>query len=603
MSDLSNIRNFCIIAHIDHGKSTLADRLLELTGAVTAREFRDQFLDANEIERERGVTIKAKAITLAYQLAGKDYQLNLIDTPGHVDFSYEVLRSLKACEGALLVVDATQGVEAQTVANTLLARQANLHIIPLINKIDSGAARPDEVSEEMAKVLDVNPQDIIPVSAKAGTNVAQVLEAVVKRIPAPQGDIAQPLQALIFDSVYNEYRGVIVYVRVINGRLKKGDEIRMTHANRVFQVEEVGRFRPKIVPTTEIHAGEVGYVIAGVKNIRDVHIGDTITQAEAVGVKALPGYQEPLPMVFAGFYPAGETDFNQLKKAVERLGLNDASFTYETETSEALGFGFRCGFLGLFHMEIIKERLEKEESVEVLRTAPNVTYEVVVRQKGQTRTLRIDNPAKMPDESELVEIREPIVRLNLIIPSANMGALMQLCENRRGVFIKTSYISTTRAMLVYDLPLAEVIYDFYDKLKSATRGYGTMDYSFMGYRTGELVKLRILVASKEVDALSSVVHQSNGETRGREIIKVLRQQIPRQLFEVALQASIGKRIVARESIKPFAKHVTGKCYGGDITRKRKLWAKQKLGKKKMKSIGQIDIPQEAFMAVLTAPAK
>ncbi len=600
MTELQYIRNFCIIAHIDHGKSTLADRLLELTGAVSAREFRDQFLDDNDIERERGVTIKAKAVTLAHEYAGKKYQLNLIDTPGHVDFSYEVLRSLKACEGALLVVDATQGVQAQTVANALLARQAKLHIIPLINKIDLNTARPDEIRDEMVKVLNITPQEIIQVSAKDGTNVPRVLEAIIERVPVPQGNISQPLQALIFDSVYNDYRGVIVYIRVVNGTLKKGDTILMMHTKRMFKIEEVGQFSPKMVPVKELHAGEVGYVIAGIKNIRDIQVGDTIILKDVVDVKPLPGYREPQPMVFAGFYPVGKTDFNQLKKAIERLGLNDASFTYGPETSEALGFGFRCGFLGLFHMEIIQERLEREEDVEVLRTAPNVTYEVVVRQSGQTRTLRIDNPAKLPDESTVMEIREPIVRVNLIVPSTSLGALMQLCKNRRGILIKTDYISPTRATLVYDLPLAEIIYDFYDKLKSATHGYGTMDYSFMGYRASELIKLRILVASKEVDALCSIVHRSYAERRGREIIKILRKEIPRQLFQVALQASIGKRIVARESIKPLAKNVTGKCYGGDITRKRKLWAKQKEGKKKMKSVGQVDIPQEAFIAVLTS---
>jgi len=438
------------------------------------------------------------------------------------------------------------------------------------------------------------------VSAKEGTNMPRVLEAIIERVPVPQGNISQPLQALIFDSVYNDYRGVVVYVRVVNGTLKKGDTILMMHTKRMFKVEEVGRFSPKMVPVKELHAGEVGYVIAGIKNIRDIQVGDTIILKDVVDVKPLPGYREPQPMVFAGFYPVGKTDFNQLKKAIERLGLNDASFTYGPETSEALGFGFRCGFLGLFHMEIIQKRLEREEDVEVLRTAPNVTYEVVVRQKGQTRTLRIDNPAKLPDESTVMEIREPIVRVSLIIPSTSLGTLMQLCKNRRGISIKTDYISPTRATLVYDLPLAEIIYDFYDKLKSATHGYGTMDYSFMDYRVSELVKLRILVASKEVDALSSIVHRSYAERRGREIIKILRKEIPRQLFQVALQASLGKRIVARETIKPLAKNVTGKCYGGDITRKRKLWAKQKEGKKRMKSVGQVDIPQEAFIAVLTS---
>jgi len=597
---ISNIRNFCIIAHIDHGKSTLADRILELTKAISPRELRDQFLDSNEIERERGITIKAKSISLDYQYNNQPYLLNLIDTPGHVDFSYEVLRSLKACEGALLLVDATQGVQAQTVANALLAEDANLEIIPLINKIDAPLARPDTVKEEMEHVLGINPEKITLVSAKEGTNVPEVLERIVREIPPPSGSLKAPLQALIFDSVYDPYRGVVVYVRVVNGVIKKGAEILMLNANHIFQVEEVGKFKPKMVPIDELCAGEVGYVISGIKNIRDVKIGDTITLTKIEGVQPLPGYREPLPMVFCGLYPSTNSNFRELQTALERLSLNDSSFQYEPETSAALGNGFRCGFLGLLHMEIAQERLIREEGAEVIQTAPNVTYEVVLREGGMLKTIRIDNPAKFPDEGSLVEIREPMVRLSLIIPAESIGSIMKLCEQRRGRHIKTEYISPTRVILNYDIPLAEIIYDFYDKLKSATRGYGTMDYSFVDYETADLIKLRILVHGVEVDALSTIVHHSVAEFKGRQIIRILRKEIPKHLFEIALQASIGKRIVARETIKPLAKNVVGKCYGGDITRKRKLWEKQKEGKKRLKSVGQVEIPQKAFMSVLSS---
>lgn len=598
------IRNFCIIAHIDHGKSTLADRILELTGAVSPREFHDQFLDSHEIERERGVTIKAKAVTLRYQYQGQDYILNLIDTPGHVDFSYEVLRSLKACEGALLVVDATQGVQAQTVANITLAREAHLKIIPIINKIDLAQARPDEVVEEMKITLGINPEEIIRVSAKHGTNVPAVLEAVVQQVPAPVEIKLAPLRALIFDSIYNDYRGVIAYVRVVDGSIKKGTEVIMLHTNQSFKVEEVGIFKPRMLEVNCLSNGEVGYVIGGIRNIHDVKIGDTITLASHVasmgGVKPLPGYQEPVPMVFCGFYPINSANFNQLKTALERLSLNDSAFCSEPEESVALGNGFRCGFLGLFHMEILRERLVRDENVEVVQTAPNVTYEVVIKEEGHVKTMRMDNPAKLPDENKLVEIREPMVRVSLILPVENIGGVYQLCETRRGRLVETKYISSTRVILIYDIPLGEIIYDFYDKLKSTTRGYGTMDYTFIGYEPGNLVKLRILVAGVEVDAFSNMVHFTKAESRGRRIIQVLRKEIPRHLFQIALQASVGKRIVARENIKPLVKNVTGKCYGGDITRKRKLWAKQKEGKKRLKTIGRVEIPQQAFMAVLSA---
>lgn len=600
---IKNIRNFSIIAHIDHGKSTLADRILEITGAISPREFRDQYLDDNEIERERGITIKSKSASLLYKYNNEQYLLNLIDTPGHVDFSYEVLRSLKACEGAVLLVDASQGVQAQTVANTFLAVDSNLELIPVINKIDSPLARPSEVREEMKKILSIEPEKTSLVSAKEGTNITEVIERVIREVPPPQGDISKPLQALIFDSVYDPYRGVVIYVRLINGSIKRDDEIIMINAKQEFEVEEVGIFKPKMTRVKELKAGDVGYVISGIKNIREVKIGDTITLKKSPQVRALPGYREPLPMVFCGFYPTTDSNYKDLQTALERLGLNDSSFNYEPETSEALGYGFRCGFLGLLHMEIVQERLSREEEVEVVQTAPNVTYEVLVREKGELKTLRIDNPARFPEEHNIVEIREPMIRLSIIIPSENIGTIMKLCDNRRGRLIKTEYISSTRVILNYDIPLAEIIYDFYDKLKSATRGYGTMDYSFTDYQASDLTRLKILVGGVEVDALSVIIHRSMAESKGRQIIKILREEIPRHLFQVALQASVGKRIIARENIKPLAKNVTGKCYGGDITRKRKLWAKQKEGKKRLKSVGKVEIPQKAFLAVLSGDEK
>ncbi|MEW6027708.1 MAG: translation elongation factor 4 [Planctomycetota bacterium] len=600
---MQNIRNFCIIAHIDHGKSTLADRLLELTGAVSARELRNQFMDNGEIERERGITIKAKAVLLKYRLNNQNYILNLIDTPGHVDFSYEVLRSLKACEGALLLVDASQGVQAQTVANSLVAMEANLKIIPVINKIDMPAANIEAVRDEIQNILGIPPEEIINVSAKQGTNADKILEAVVNRIPPPTGDLNKPLKALIFDAVYDDFRGVVIFVRMIDGSVKANDEIIMIRNNRAFKVEEVGIFTPKMVKVQKLSAGDVGYIISGIRNSREVKIGDTITLEGATEVAPLPGYREPLPMVFAGFYPTQDSDFNVLKKALEKLSLNDSAFTFEPETSEALGMGFRCGFLGLLHMDVIKERLRREQKADVVQTAPNVPYEVTITEGGLSKTLRIDNPAMFPDETTIREVKEPIVKLSIIIPSENIGNIMALCENKRGEHIKTEYISPTRVILHYDIPMGEIIYDFYDKLKSATHGFGTMDYVFIGYKPGDLVKLRIFVANVEVDAFSAIVHRDVAESKGRRIIHTLRSEIPRHLFQVALQAAVGKRIVARENISPLAKHVTGKCYGGDITRKRKLWAKQKEGKKKMKSIGSVEIPQSAFIAVLSGEEK
>ncbi|MBI3267744.1 MAG: elongation factor 4 [Planctomycetes bacterium] len=596
-----SIRNFCIVAHIDHGKSTLADRLLELTGTITARESRQQFLDSHAIERERGITIKAKAVAMRYDFGGEEYQLNLIDTPGHVDFTYEVSRSLAACEGAILLVDATQGVQAQTVANAFLAMEARLEIIPVVNKIDSPLARVDEVIEEMVNSLAVKAEEVLQVSAKTGAGCEALLERVIRGVPPPKGRLDSPLRALIFDSVYDEYRAVVVYTRVVDGVLRPGEEIRMMGTGNVFQIEEVGKFRPKMAPVKSLEMGEVGYVVAGIKNIRDVKIGDTVApKLIPAGLQALPGYREPLPMVFCGFYPTNDSDFKTLKQSIERLSLNDSSFTFQPETSEALGFGFRCGFLGLLHLEIVQERLERDEGVEVIQTAPNVTYEVMYNELGETKTKRVDNPADLPEEHEILEMREPISRVAIIVPKDSVGPIMALCMERRGVYVKTEYISPTRAMLTYDIPFAEIVFDFYDKMKSLTRGYGTMDYHILGYKAATLVRLDILVAGDPVDALSTIVHKEQAELKGRRMITVLRREIPRHLFEIPLQASIGKRIVARETIRALAKNVTAKCYGGDISRKRKLWEKQKEGKKKMKNVGRVEIPQKAFMAVLTA---
>jgi len=590
------IRNFCIIAHVDHGKSTLADRLLQKAKAIDPRQFRDQVLDDMDLERERGITIKAKAVVLSHQAGGETYCLNLIDTPGHVDFSYEVSRSLAACEGALLVVDASQGIQAQTVANFFLALEHDLAIIPVINKIDMQMARPQDVSEEMEKTLGMTAGEIIKASAKEGIGIDEIFDAIVKRIPPPKGKAHGPLRALIFDSVFNDYRGVIVYIRVVDGTIKRGDSIAMMKTGHTFVVDEVGVFSPtKMIPRDKLSVGEVGYCIANIKSIHDVKVGDTITSAAERASTPLPGYKEPLPMVFCGLYPTVDTNFHVLREALEKLSLNDSAFSYEPETSQALGFGFRCGFLGLLHMEIVQERLERESKIDLVQTAPNVTYEVLT---NKAEVLRIENPAALPEGGVVEEIREPMVRASLILPADCIGIIMRLAEDRRGRFVRQEYLSPTRAILTYDLPLAEIIYDFYDKLKSATRGYGTMDYEFTGFEAADLVKLDILVAQKRVDAFSSIVHRSEAETRGRRLVKKLRKEIDRHLFEVVLQAAIGTRIIARESIAPLSKHVTGKCYGGDITRKRKLWAKQREGKKRLKQIGQVEIPQQAFLSVL-----
>ena len=592
---IEEIRDFCIIAHIDHGKSTLADRFLLMTGAISPREFRDQVLDDMDLERERGITIKARAVTLDYVSGGKTYQLNLIDTPGHVDFSYEVSRSMAACEGALLLVDASQGVEAQTMANAYLALGHDLTIIPILNKIDLSSARPEEVIEEMKTAVGIEPADVLRVSAKTGQGVRELLEAILLRVPPPEGDPQADLQALIFDATFDDYRGVITYLRVVNGTVRVRDQVRLMKSGGTYEVAELGRFRPKMSACDELRAGEVGYLIAGIKGLTDVKIGDTVTDVRAKGVKSLPGYKEPQPMVYCGLYPAIRSDVNDLRRALEKLRLNDSSFTYEPESSVALGFGFRCGFLGLLHMEIVQERLERESDVEVVQTAPSVTYHVLTT-KGELKV--IYNPSDVPPANEIQEFREPIMQVSFILPAESIGAVMKLCEERRGRYKRTEYLRTTRVLMIYDLPLSEIIYDFYDKLKSATRGYGTMDYELIGYESADLVKLDVLVAGQAVDALSLIVHRDQAYHKGRRLVRKLQKEIERHLFEIAIQAAIGSRVIARETIRPLAKNVTAKCYGGDITRKRKLLEKQKEGKKRMKQVGRVRIPQEAFLAVL-----
>jgi len=593
-----NIRNFCIIAHIDHGKSTLADRMLQRTGAITDREMREQMLDGMDLERERGITIKASAVSVRYHRDGEDYLFNFIDTPGHVDFHYEVSRALTACEGAILVVDATQGVEAQTVANAYLAIDANLEIIPVVNKIDLPSARPEEVAMEVESVLGLPAEGCIFCSAKTGEGIDELLEAIAIRLPGPGGDPSAKTQALIFDSEYDDYRGVIVYFRLFNGRLRIGDRIRMMGTGRTCHVTDLGKFMPKMTSFKQpMAAGEVGYMVAAIKTLADVNIGDTITLDAHPADHALPGYREPLRMVFCDFYPAGETQFEQLRDAVDRLHLNDASFTYAPQTSDALGFGFRCGFLGMLHMEIIQERLEREGGVQLIQTAPTVTYEVL---QSDGETLQITNPADLPDPSLVREIREPVVKVEIITPVESIGELMKLCETRRGIYKGQQFLSETRQILEYELPLAEIIYDFYDKLKSITRGYGTMDYHLIRFRADRLVKMDILVNGQQVDALSVIVHREKAEQRGRNLLIRLKKEIDRHLFEIPLQAALGGKIIARETIKSVGKNVTAKCYGGDVTRKRKLLEKQKEGKKRMKRVGTVDIPQKAFMAVLEA---
>jgi GTP-binding protein LepA len=595
MMPTSRIRNFSIIAHIDHGKSTLADQFLLKTGAITARDFRAQVLDDMDLERERGITIQMHPVTIYHEHGGERYEINLIDTPGHVDFNYEVSRSLAACEGAILLVDATQGVQAQTVANAFLAMEHELTIIPVLNKIDMAIARAEEVTAEMEQALGIIPADVLRVSAKTGMGVDAVLEAIITRIPQPAGGADEPLRALVYNSHFDTYKGVVVYIRVREGTLRKGQRVRLMRGGTEHVVTDLGQFRPSPTPVEELGPGQVGFLMAQIKGLGDVHIGDTVTDALQPAVNPLAGYKEPQPMVFSGLYPVNNQDFEELRESLARLRLNDASFSYLPESSEGLGFGFRCGFLGMLHREIIQQRLERMSNLELVQTAPNVTYEVLTR-KGEI--IAIDNPQKVPDAGQIEEFREPFVRISFLVPSVNIGDLMQLCSERRATYLRTEYLSPTRAILVYELPLAEVIYDLYDKLKSVTHGYGTMDYDFLGYRAADLVRLDVLVAGKRVDALSTIVHRSLAERRGRKLVQKLRGEIDRHLFEIAIQAAIGGRIVARETIKAVKKNVTAKCYGGDITRKRKLWAKQAAGKKRMKQVGQVEIPQEAFLAVL-----
>jgi GTP-binding protein LepA len=589
------IRNFCIIAHIDHGKSTLADRLLELTGALSQREMTAQVLDSMDLEKERGITIKAKSIRLHYRSSeGQEYQLNLIDTPGHVDFSYEVSRALSACEGALLVVDASQGVEAQTVANTFLAAQHNLTIIPVINKIDLPAARPDEVKAQMESVLAIPATDALNISAKSGLGVEKVLEAIVSRVPPPAGSAEAPLRALIFDSWFDAYRGAVVLVRVVDGCLRPRQRIRLCFNNEVYEVESLGALTPKPAVLQELSAGEVGFVIANIKRVADSRVGDTVIEADRPA-PALPGFEAIKPMVFAGLYPVQAHHYEALRDALGKLQLNDAAFFYEPENSVALGFGFRCGFLGLLHMDIVQERLEREFGIDLITTAPSVRYRITT---SSGEVLEVDNPTKFPSPSEIAKIEEPVITAMIITADDSVGAILQLCEEKRGVQKGFEYLSPTRVMLTYELPLNEIVLDFYDRLKSVSRGYASLDYHLAGYREGDLVKLDVLVGGEPVDALTLVCHREQSYERGRELVTRLRKLIPRQMFEVPLQAAIGSRVIARETISPIRKNVLAKCYGGDITRKRKLLEKQKEGKRRMKRVGRVDIPQEAFLAVL-----
>ncbi len=589
-------RNFSIIAHIDHGKSTLADRLIEETGLLSKRDMEDQILDNMDIERERGITIKLQAVRLIYNAKdGEEYILNLIDTPGHVDFNYEVSRSLAACEGAILVVDASQGIEAQTIANVYLALDNDLEVVPVINKIDLASARPDEVKAEIENVIGLDAENAPLISAKAGINIQDVLEAIVSDVPAPGGDSDAPLQALIFDSYYDQYRGVIASVRVVQGKIKAGMKIRMMAIGKDFEVDEVGIFAKGLLPVDELSAGDVGYVNAGIKNVRDTRVGDTITAADRPAAEPLPGYKKVTSMVFCGIYPADGARYEDLKEALAKLQLNDASLLYEPETSIALGFGFRCGFLGLLHMEIIQERLEREFNLDLVTTAPSVIYKVI---KTDGTELWVDNPTNLPDPVEIDTMEEPIVDATIMVPSEYLGAVMELCQERRGTYINMDYIEETRVSLHYELPLNEIIYDFFDALKSRTRGYASLDYEIKEYRPAKLVKLDILLNGELVDALSFIVHEEKAVGRGRAITKKLKESIPRQMFEIPIQAAIGNKIIARETLSALRKDVLAKCYGGDISRKRKLLEKQKEGKKRMRQVGSVEVPQEAFMAVL-----
>ena len=589
-------RNFSIIAHIDHGKSTLADRLIEDTGALSSREMENQVLDQLDLERERGITIKAQAVRLDYEaLDGETYRLNLIDTPGHVDFTYEVSRALAACEGALLVIDATQGIEAQTLANVYLAMEHDLTIIPIINKIDLPSADPERVRHEVEDVIGIDASDAILVSAKTGVGINEVLEAIAHRIPAPNGSETEPLRALVFDSYFDSYKGVILYVRVVDGSIRKGMRIRMMATGKTFEVTDVGVFRPQLSAVDELETGQVGFFAAGIKNVTDARVGDTVTAADRPAKASLPGYRKVTPMVFCGLYPVETSEYDALRDALEKLQLNDASLVFEPETSVALGFGFRCGFLGLLHMEVIKERLEREYDLSLLTTAPNVIYHAYLT-NGER--LDIDNPSNLPDATTIDHIEEPYVKATVIVPKEYVGAVMELSQEKRGEYDTMTYLDASRVLLTYQLPLSEIIYDYFDRLKSATRGYASLDYELSNYRSSELAKLDILLNGEPVDALSAIVHRDRAAFRGRQLAEKLRGIIPRQMFEIPIQAAIGNKVVARETVKAMRKDVLAKCYGGDISRKRKLLEKQKEGKKRMKQVGSVQLPQEAFMAIL-----
>ncbi|AAT56517.1 MULTISPECIES: elongation factor 4 [Bacillus] len=592
----SKIRNFSIIAHIDHGKSTLADRILEKTNALTQREMKAQLLDSMDLERERGITIKLNAVQLNYKAKdGEEYILHLIDTPGHVDFTYEVSRSLAACEGAILVVDAAQGIEAQTLANVYLALDNNLEILPVINKIDLPSADPERVRQEVEDVIGLDASEAVLASAKAGIGIEEILEQIVEKVPAPTGDSEEPLQCMIFDSLYDPYRGVIAYIRVVNGTVKVGDKVRMMATGKEFEVTEVGVFTPKTTQRDELTVGDVGFLAASIKNVGDTRVGDTITHAKRPAAEPLAGYRKLNPMVFCGLYPIDSARYNDLRDALEKLELNDSALEFEPETSQALGFGFRCGFLGLLHMEILQERIEREFKIDLITTAPSVIYKVFLT-NGED--MIVDNPSNMPDPQTIDRVEEPFVKAAIMVPNDYVGAVMEICQGKRGTFIDMQYLDETRVTLTYEIPLSEIVYDFFDQLKSNTKGYASFDYELIGYKPSKLVKMDILLNSEQVDALSFIVHRDSAYDRGKVIVEKLKELIPRQQFEVPIQATIGNKVVARSTIKAMRKNVLAKCYGGDISRKRKLLDKQKEGKKRMKSVGSVEVPQEAFMAVL-----
>lgn len=590
-----NIRNFCIIAHIDHGKSTLADRILEKTGAITKRESRDQMLDSMDLERERGITIKLNTVELTYKKGNEEYLLNLIDTPGHVDFSYEVSRSLAACEGAILVVDAAQGIEAQTLANMYLAIENNLTIIPIINKIDLPNANVDKVKKEIIDSFGFKEEDIILTSAKTGYGIDELLDAIIEKIPSPNGNDNDRLQALIFDSIYESYRGAIIWIRVVNGTVSVGDKIKMISSNNEYEIVELGKHNPWETKVKTLRSGEVGYLCASIKSVSDVKVGDTITISGKESLP-LPGYNEIKPMVFCGFYPIESNRYTDLREALEKLKLNDASLSFEPETSTALGFGFRCGFLGMLHMDVTQERIEREFGINIIATSPSVIYEVILTNNER---IMVDNPNKMPDKSKISQILEPYIKTNIFVPSKYVGSIMELCQEKRGTYINMDYVNSTRVNIHYEIPLSEIVYDFFDKLKSFTKGYASFDYELIGYKPSNLVKMDILINGDEVDALSCIIHKDFAYKKGKQIVENLKKLIPSQLFEVPVQAVIGTKVIARTDIKAMRKNVLAKCYGGDITRKRKLLEKQKEGKKRMKRVGNVEIPQEAFLSVLS----